>query len=367
MAEHLQTRSTKEFLPCKPECKQRDNVPRMNAQNSRASWPPPEPIITHGEMGCFTLTEAVLGDTDDHAATLQHWKQEYEQLSNGRFSGSLDELWFGNVQLFREKTNQVVHETGLPWEGSRTIGVTLDTAGDGRFFGSKLERGSLITLGSGDSLDFLTPKTLDIIAVSADASELREFSCAVWGLDVEAKLTAPGVLTHSVQAAHGLSIFLAELLSSIKASPDMLNYPQTRKIVEQEVFNNLVYAVSGAALSEHAVFPASRKCVVDKAKVYVLEHHDDPVTIADLCLALNISRRTLQYSFESVLDINPLAYLRAIRLNRVRRAIREHEGVAPMTLADIAARWGFWHLSKFSAHYKAMFGELPSQTLRNSR
>jgi AraC family transcriptional regulator, ethanolamine operon transcriptional activator len=339
----------------------------MNAQNALALRPPPAPTITHGEKDCFMLTEALIGDVDNHAAGLQHWKQDYEQLSNGLFSGSLDEVWFGNVQLFREKTNQVLHETGLPWEGSRTIAVTLDAAGEGLLCGTTLGRGSLFTLGGGESLDFLTPKRLDLIAVSADATELREFSCAIWGMDTEAKLTAPGVLTHSAEAAHCLSAFLAQLLSSIKAEPCILNHSQARKIIEQEVFNNLVKAISGASICEHPVFAASRKSVVDKAKVYVLEHHDDPVTIPDLCLALNISRRTLQYSFESVLNINPVAYLRAIRLNRVRRAIKENEGVSAMTLADIAARWGFWHLSKFSAHYKALFGELPSVTLRKTR
>lgn len=339
----------------------------MNSHNSQVFRSSPTSAITHGDKDCFILTEAMIGDADNHAASLQHWKQEYEQLSNGMFSGSLDEVWFGNVQLFREKTNQVLHQTGLPWEGSRTIGVSLDATGDGLFSGTMLGRGSLFTLGGGESLDFLTPRQLDIIAVSADAAELREFSCAIWDMDIETKLTAPGVLKHSAEAAHCLSEFLELLLSNIKSAPNMLNYPQIRKIIEQEIFNNLVIATSGATSCDHSVFATSRKSVVDKAKAYVLEHHDDPVTIPDLCLALSVSRRTLQYSFESVLDINPVAYLRAIRLNRVRRAIKADAGVAHTTVADIAARWGFWHSSKFSANYKAMFGELPSETLRKNR
>jgi len=36
-------------------------------------------------------------------------------------------------------------------------------------------------------------------------------------------------------------------------------------------------------------------------------------------------------------------------------------------LSDIAARWGFWHLSHFAADYKSMFGELPSETLNAAR
>jgi len=31
---------------------------------------------------------------------------------------------------------------------------------------------------------------------------------------------------------------------------------------------------------------------------------------------------------------------------------------------EMAARWGFWHLSRFSSDYRTLFGETPSQTLR---
>ncbi|NMM27373.1 MAG: helix-turn-helix domain-containing protein [Glaciimonas sp.] len=336
----------------------------MLSHNSPTFRPPLTSPIVHGDEDCFILTEAITVDTDDHAVGLQHWQQEYEQLSGGTFSGFTDEVWFGNVQMFRERSNQVLHQTGQCWEGSRTIGVTLNATGDGLFSGTVLNRGSLVTLGGDDALDFRTPKHLDIIAVSTGAAELREFACTVWGIDTEVKLTIPGVLNHSAEAAHCLSEFLELLLSSIKSSPKMLNYPQIRKIIEQEIFNNLVVATSEPGSENHIAIAMSRKRVVDKTKAYVLEHHDDPVTVTDLCMALNISRRTLQYSFESVLDINPAAYLRAIRLNRARRALKDGAGIAQTTVADIAARWGFWHLSRFAGNYKQMFGELPSETLR---
>ena len=336
----------------------------MNADYSLMSQFSDMPLIADDDKDCFCLTEAVVRDADDHAAGLQHWQQEYEQLSGGTFSGTLDEVWFGNIQLFRERTNQVLHQTGRSWDGSRTIGVTLDAAGDGLLSGTTLHADSLVTLEGGEPLDFRTPKQLDIIAVSTGAMELQEFARSMWDIDTEARLSTPGVLEQSVASARTLGAFLETLLNNIKARPQMLNYPQIRKVLEQEIFNQLAIAVRDAGPGKQAVATTSRKCVVEKAKAYVLEHHDDLVTVTDLCKALNISRRTLQYSFESILDINPVAYLRAIRLNRVRRALKANAGCPDITVADIAAHWGFWHLSRFAANYKQIFGELPSETLR---
>nr|WP_269767767.1 helix-turn-helix domain-containing protein [Oleiphilus messinensis] len=33
-------------------------------------------------------------------------------------------------------------------------------------------------------------------------------------------------------------------------------------------------------------------------------------------------------------------------------------------VADVAADWGFWHLSQFSKDYRQLFGERPSDTLQ---
>jgi len=317
-------------------------------------------------VDCFDLSESITTDADDHAAGLQHWQQDYEQLSGGSFYGVLDEAWFGTVQIFRERTNQVVHETGGAWDGSRTIGVPNAVDGEGLFGGAAFHVDSIITLGSGDELDFRTPRSLDIVAVTADACALKEFGETVWHIDTDAKVPRSGVLNCASEVPARLREFLMLLLASIKSSPKMLNYPQIRKGMEQEIYNNIILAIGDTSSTTDAAVAPSRKAVVDKVREYILAHREEPVTVADLCEALNVSRRTLQYSFQAVLNVNPVAYLRAIRLNGTRRALRAAAGDPAVTVADIAARWGFWHMSHFAADYKLMFGELPSQTLRNT-
>lgn len=315
---------------------------------------------------CYSIFATEALDADEHAAGLNHWKQDYEQLSAGVFHGTLEEIWFDNVQLFRERTNQVVHETGQAWEGSRTVGVVVRPGRDGFFSGHPLQANSLLTLGNGGELNFRTPQDLDLLAVTADAVSLREYGEQVWQFDTEEKMPRSGLIAPPVEDLDAFRRFLLTMLSTIESNPKLLNYAQIRKGIEQEVFDKLICTVRKAPEQYPAMEPGSRHRIVSRSKEYLLAHLDEPVTVADLCTALKVSRRTLQYSFQAVLNVNPVAWLKALRLNGVRRSLKAAREDARATVADIAAGWGFWHLSAFAADYKLMFGELPSQTLRHA-
>ena len=317
------------------------------------------------EPGAYSLNQMLSSDADEHAEGLQHWKQRYEQLSPGRFEGHLEEAWFGNLQVFRERTNQTVHEGGLAWEGSRTFGVPVAIDGEGWYCGEVFHRDSIITLRGGDVLDFRTPRSLDVVAVTVDTLTLNEYAMQVEQRDLEAELAGRRVVPATATQAAELRAFLLTVLASIQSTPGMLSHPQMRKALEQGVCASLVASI-GNETEVPLPTPTSnaRRSIVSAARDYMHEHIDEPITVADLCQTLGVSRRTLQYSFQDVLELNPVSFLRAMRLNGVRRSLRRANPETD-TIADIAARWGFWHLSHFAADYKTMFGELPSETLRH--
>jgi transcriptional regulator GlxA family with amidase domain len=85
--------------------------------------------------------------------------------------------------------------------------------------------------------------------------------------------------------------------------------------------------------------------------------------VLDLCEKLRVSRRTIQNSFQSVTQMNPVSYLRAVRLAQVRRLLTT-TSPNEIPVREAAMRWGFSNLGHFASDYKSLFGELPSQTLR---
>ncbi|SEB92001.1 Helix-turn-helix domain-containing protein [Rhodococcus pyridinivorans] len=112
-----------------------------------------------------------------------------------------------------------------------------------------------------------------------------------------------------------------------------------------------------------SVDPAA-PAAVERARQYIEDHVDEPLTAVEIAAAAGVSLRALQHGFQTALQTTPMRYLRDIRLRRVRAdllaADPEQVGVA-----EIAYRWGFNHLGRFAGHYRTMFGESPSEALRS--
>lgn len=112
-----------------------------------------------------------------------------------------------------------------------------------------------------------------------------------------------------------------------------------------------------------AVLGQPRNARLRAAVQYINDHAAEPVTIAELSEASGLSVRSVQESFRRVFDVSPLTYLRHVRLDHVRAELLELDPQLG-AVGDVARRWGFAHLGRFSASYVERFGEYPKQTLR---
>jgi transcriptional regulator GlxA family with amidase domain len=96
---------------------------------------------------------------------------------------------------------------------------------------------------------------------------------------------------------------------------------------------------------------------------YIHEHAAERLVVQDIADAAGLSIRGLQDAFHRTLDRAPLTYLREVRLTRVHEELRTLDPVTTH-ISDVARRWGFSHMGRFSAAYAEHFGEYPRQTLR---
>ncbi|MFE7183821.1 AraC family transcriptional regulator [Streptomyces erythrochromogenes] len=113
---------------------------------------------------------------------------------------------------------------------------------------------------------------------------------------------------------------------------------------------------------------AALPSAVRRAAAFCAEHAGEPISVGDMAQAARVGVRSLREGFRRHMDTTPLAYLRSVRLDLARRdLLADAGGRAPQTVTDVALRWGFTHLGRFTGHYRKAYGETPSQTLRGVR
>jgi len=305
-------------------------------------------------------------DASDHAK-LEDWLVRYEQLSCGKFNGVMLSAHFLNFQIFREIYNQSVYQTGAySKEGTICFGFPIRSEGYGGTGGHRVRNRDLLCIRGGEELDFRSSQNIDLIGVCIEEAELFELADALGYSEIGKKIEAR--ILRSPQAAESLVLTLNSLTSVLMASPEVLNHQSIQHMMKDTITNALfMYLNSVEAEDTLQMLPsyARRRSIVEKARSYMLQHLDRPVTMLELCRAAAVSQRTLQYCFEAVYATNPMHYLKLMRLNGLRRTLK----LAYSTGASVqsaAETWGFWHLSRLAKEYRELFGELPSETLKSS-
>lgn len=159
---------------------------------------------------------------------------------------------------------------------------------------------------------------------------------------------------------HALMQYLADLLAQ---APETARHPLTACQLEQLVIGTLLtlqpHSLSEAMRSHGKPLAPRHVKVVEE---YIHAHAAAPLTPAQLAEVAGVSLRSLYAGFREHRGQSPMAYLRGVRMERVRQDLLNDGALTSVTGA--ALRWGFTHLGRFSADYKRAFGECPGDTLR---
>jgi AraC-like DNA-binding protein len=114
----------------------------------------------------------------------------------------------------------------------------------------------------------------------------------------------------------------------------------------------------------HGSARPTRRSTVREVMDFVDEHPTAAASTADLAAVAGVGARALQLAFREAVGMSPTAYLRAVRLERAHRELASGAGGS---VTEVAARWGFFHPSRFARQYRERFGVLPSETARGAR
>jgi AraC-like DNA-binding protein len=157
-------------------------------------------------------------------------------------------------------------------------------------------------------------------------------------------------------------------LQLVAGSPELLACARGNPRVALQLERLLIdLLMAGHAAMEPAGAAATRRTSVSpgfvrRAQDFIDANCAEPLQLPDISLAAGVPERTLRDGFQQFKGVSPMQYLRRLRLERARDALRN--APADVRVADIALDCGFSHLGRFALAYREKFGESPSDTLR---
>lgn len=148
-----------------------------------------------------------------------------------------------------------------------------------------------------------------------------------------------------------------------KSGPALMD-PNLESAARTSLIGTVAGAIADAfAAPDPAPVEPGLKTSILRAKAFIRARFPNSITVADIADAAEVSTRTLQQHFQRTCCTTPLGYAQQIRLEHARQLLCAATG-ANSTVAAYARACGFQHLGRFSATYRAQFGENPLITLQ---
>ena len=299
-------------------------------------------------------------DMDQHGSSQEGWALRYEQMSHGQFAGRLQQVHLPEMTLLREDTNIALHQRGRLDCDVYGFATAMSDTSD-LFFNGRQVPHHAIMCGKGNDVDLNTPPQFSLLAIVVKHSLLNPLwehmyqrPLAPW-LEKQLVLETTAIKIQSVRETQ------LATLEFCFANPQLQSDTQALLQLRDDILIEWIEALPPEVDTSDLVSHSRKRKVVDRACEVMMSRADEPLSILEICNRVGTSRRKLNTCFQEVLGTSPVKYLRSLRLNGVRRALRV---AGPNeTIQNIAAHWGFWHLSQFASDYKKLFGELPSATL----
>ena len=302
-------------------------------------------------------------DFDELCCNMQNWNLDYRQLEAGRFSSEL--LLFGNdtTIIGREKLGRRIHQAGAAPLGLITFGVLVNPKTRIRWRGYDVSGDMLCIFPQGGELDSITHDDFDVFPISVSEASFNK-TCELLELpDITTLINNSEVFRCNPKKISELRSWLLSVYHNLITGTEEFRGAQYLKQVEQGLIDRLISILSEPNQAISIKPLRKRDKALLAAENYIAESGSEQITITELCLVANVSERTLEYAFREQYNLTPKSYTLIHRMNNVRKQLRKAKP-GKGAISEIARLHGFWHMGQFSADYKKIFAELPSETLK---
>jgi len=271
------------------------------------------------------------------------WVQHYQQMSPGHFAGLVRYLDLQGVEIYEEHMNTRVEQNFSAPQGS--LSFCFDR-GDN----------ALYVLNGESRNIWITPENYQEIAVVFGPEFVKRHSLDIARL--EGLFMAPLNSQQNALFCRWLSGTLTRLSQTFD--------PPSREALTQQLLEDCLFILDNACvgLDQGALQRrAAERAIMKRVGEWAADTPEEHLNLLELSQVAGVSLRQLQHAFKTYTGMAPTQWLRLRRLNSARRELLSRTPTQT-TVAEVAMHWSFWHLGRFSSSYRALFKELPSDTLK---
>ena len=220
----------------------------------------------------------------------------------------------------------------------------------------------IVTLGPGQRLHARTAGVSRWGMIRLPVEDLTRYGRGLTGAPFAVSSGAqcwrpPPAAGRELRQLHATAIRIAQV------RPQALVDAEVAHGLEQQLIHVLVDCLSAGSAAKATPIRRRHQDIMVRFEGLLQAQPNQNLPIEEICTGLDVSERTLRTLCAEQLGMSPTGYLRLRRMSLVQRALGRGDADA-VTVSEAAMRHGFRSFGRFAADYRALFGELPSVTLR---
>jgi AraC family ethanolamine operon transcriptional activator len=295
--------------------------------------------------------------------SMKNWDLEFCKLDNSPFQTHIKRIISPTIDLFNVQFNCKLDQHGSPPSTLRTVAIPADDYQHFFWRGKELTGNKIGIWPLGGELEAVSKKGFHAYGLSFPDDYLIE-TCGKLGFPtLNDMLKDQETLELSRLSMIRLRKYLAFYLHKFLTQPSLLSNELILKNAEFKLVRTFLTSLKFSHIDSTYPSLRSRDQALKRALGFIKINAYRAPRIKELYHEACTSERTLQYAFLEHFGVSPKHYLESYRLNGVRKDLHLADP-SSTRIKDVADRWGFWHMGKFSMDYHKHFGERPSETLR---
>ena len=316
------------------------------------------------EPGAPTTISQRSTDFDDFAAAAKGWDLDFRQLDSGPFDSSMVQVATDSVNVGHATMNRLLDQRGATPTGLRTFALLSETSSQWVWRHQDVLQDALLIYPTDREIHGVSRPGYDAFALGFSEDLLAEVASEMGLPDLDTMTGGSEMLRCDPLAMLGLRSWLGTLCDAVSSgaapSADRLRYA-----LERDLPRRLLETLQGGRVTESYASARVRRQAIQRSQDYIDGAGGYRLSVREMARVAGVSERTLQYAFLEYFGVSPNVYLREVRLNHARSELKQSDP-GTTRVADVANRWGFWHMGQFAKDYRRLFDVRPSETLKAS-